>query len=120
MKEFYFVYYLVLLGIYLLLPVVFRLLPRKEESRVTYYRKELRGHLVVSLLLSAIVLSFLPWPITVMQETKGEDAFFAGVLALMLIGTAGFFIWMGVKQAGSNRRALHEELEKMKRPDRTD
>ena len=119
MKEFYFIYYLVLLAIYLLLPVVLRLLPVRKETRLTHYKKELRGHLTVSIVLSAIVLSFLPWPLVTIQETHGADQFAAGVFALALIGTAGFFIWIGVKQAGVNRRALREEQEKLKK-DQTD
>lgn len=119
MKEFYFIYYLALFAVYLLLPVVFRLLPAKKETRLAHYKKELRGHMMVSLVLSAVVLSFLPWPLATMQEIHGADQFAAAVFALALIGTAGFFIWIGVKQAGVNRRALREEQEKLKK-DQTD
>lgn len=118
MKEFYFIYYLVLFGIYTLLPVVFWSLsrfPRKEESRVTYYRKELRGHLMVSLVLSAIVLSFLPLIVTLTEETEGITQVVNGLFVVLDIALAGFFIWIGVMQAGANRRMLREEQEKQKK-----
>ena len=120
MKEFYFAYYLVLFGIYLLLPVLFWLLShrsRQEESRVVHRRRELRGHFVVCLALSAIMLSFVPWPLATLQEAKGVDQFMAGFFTLVFVGAASFFIWIGVKQAGVNRRTLRDEhQQKLKKP----
>lgn len=115
MHEFYFIYYLVLFGIYSSLPVVFWLLsrlPRKEVSRVAYYKKELRGHLTVSLVLSAIMLSFVPWPIAAMQDAEGGDKVLNGLFVIVFLATAGFFIKMGMMQAGANRRSLREEQAK--------
>lgn len=119
-KDFYTIYYLVLFGAYLLLPVLFWLLShlsRKEESKVGYYKKELRGHLLVSFILSAVVLSFLPLFITSTMESEGIDRVFNGLLVLIDIGVAGFFIWMGLMQAGVNRRSLRDEQARLKKPD---
>lgn len=115
MREFYTIYYLVLSLIYFLLPGLFWLFSlgaRKNdkslEGRVVHHKRELRGHAVVSVILSGIMLSFLPLIITNMEEAKGADVWLNGIFVLVFAGVAVFFLWIGAVGIKMNRRSLRE------------
>ncbi|WP_331768924.1 hypothetical protein OG948_34175 (plasmid) [Embleya sp. NBC_00888] len=115
MTEFYTIYYLVLLVIYMLLPVLFRfssLLAKKTddslEGRILHHKNELRGHAIVSIILSGVVLSFIPFAITGMEDSKGVDIWLNGIFVLACVGFAGFFVWGGVQGIETNRRSLRK------------
>ncbi|SRR6266496_1042006 len=120
MKEFYTIYYLVLFLIYILLPGLFWLFSlfakndKSLEGRVVHHKKELRGHAIVSVILSGIMLSFLPFIISNMEEAKGADFWMNGIFVLVFIGIAGFFLWIGAMGIKMNRRALREAQAELK------
>ena len=114
MREFYTIYYLVLSLIYILLPGLFWLFSlgmksdKSPEGRVVHYKKELRGHAIVSIILSGIMLSFLPFIVTGMEEAKGADVWLHGIFVLIFVGVAGFFLWIGAIGIKMNRQSLRE------------
>lgn len=121
MKEFYTIYYLVLSLIYFLLPGLFWLLSlsakktdKSLEGRVVQHKKELHGHATVSIILSGIMLSFLPFVITNMEESKGADIWVNGIFVLVFVGIAGFFLWVGAMGVKMNRRSLREAQAKLR------
>ena len=121
MKEFYPIYYLVLSLIYILLPGLFwlsSLVGKKDdkspEGRVAHHKKELHGHAFVSIVLSGIMLSFLPFIITSMEEAKGAGVWLNGIFVFIFVGVAGFFLWAGAMGVKMNRRALREAQAKLK------
>lgn len=121
MKEFYATYYLVLSLIYILLPGLFWLLSlgakkddKSLEGRVIHRKKELHGHAIVSIVLSGIMLSFLPFIVTNMEEAKGVDVWLNGIFAVVFVGIAGFFLWVGAIGVKMNRQSLHEAQAELK------
>jgi hypothetical protein len=121
MKEFYTIYYLVLFLAYTLLPGLFWLFSlgtkkndRSLEGRIVYHKKELRGHAIVSIILSGVMLSFLPFVITSMEESKGSDVWLNGVFVIVFVGVAGFFLWVGAMGIKMNRRSLREAQAELK------
>jgi len=121
MEEFYAIYYLVLSLIYILLPGLFWLFSlgkkrndKSAEGRVVHYKKELRGHAIVSVVLSGIMLSFLPFIITNMEESKGVSSWANGIFVFVFIGIAGFFLWVGAMGVKMNRRSLREAQAELK------
>jgi hypothetical protein len=120
MKEFYTIYYFVLWLIYFMLLVLFWLFSginkndQSPEGRVVHYKKELRGHVIASVVLSGITLSFLPFVITSMEKASGLIAWLNGIFILIVIGVAGFFLWAGAMGLKMNRRSLREAQAELK------
>ncbi|HEX6258300.1 MAG TPA: hypothetical protein VFZ48_02395 [Candidatus Saccharimonadales bacterium] len=115
MKEFYTIYYLVLVVLHALLPFLLWLWSAvvgersgAPKSKVRQYRGELIGHLAATFFVSALMLSFVPFTVHLMEETTGGKALFNGLFTLIFVGVAGFFMWLGFLQAKANRRRLRE------------
>jgi drug/metabolite transporter (DMT)-like permease len=115
MEEFYTIYYLILSAVYVLLPGLFWLFSlgakkndKSLQGRVVHHKKELRGHAIVSVVLSGIMLSFLPFIITNMEESEGATVWLNGIFVFVFIGIAGFFLWVGAMGVKMNRRSLRE------------
>jgi hypothetical protein len=126
MDEFYGIYYLILSVLYVLLPGIFWLVSKISEAsgtnkptRVQHYQRERRGHLFVSVLLSGIMLSLVPWPLTSYMEKSGIDKTMGLVFVIIFVGVAIFLLWMGIGMFKANSRELKnaQEEERARRAD---